>query len=161
MHVPVSLATLAELTTKREVIQTDWRFVTCYGVRHRTVDYVENIRAKMLQAVIPEKVLGSFPIKIASLEISRLVCMKIGGLPMLFYSPEERADLYELPGRLLCSLATIWPMHEQSYPWINRPSPYALGDGLSPELHLDIRDGFILFMSIDDDKVMHWALQVY
>lgn len=152
---------LTDLATKGELMQTDWEFVTCYGARHRTLDYVEKIGPRVLKTVIPEKVLDTFPIEFASLEVSRLVGMKIGGLPMLFYSPEERPDLHQLPGRFLCSLATTGPMPEQKYPWINRARPYTFGEGGSPQLHLEICDGFVLYVSIAESDKLHWAIQCY
>ena len=149
---------LRELIRRDAPVFKDREFVTCYGVRHRTVDFLRNIPAEVLQKVIPTRILGGYPIEFAALQVSRLAGVKTGGLPMYFYSRKERPDLY-LPGRFLCSIGTIIPMHEQPFPWHNRRDQIPLGENLSEELNLEVCDGFVLNMAIDDSQQLHWALQ--
>ncbi|MGD9646381.1 MAG: DUF1963 domain-containing protein [Pirellulales bacterium] len=146
---------LTELIEPQDVPPPEWTFVTCYGVRHRTVDYKESRAVEQLSRVMPGFPLSD-PASARRIEfVARLIGLKVGGL---FTSLD--ADLIlsdDLPGAPLCMVADIVPSSYGRYPWINHPEPIG-------SVHLDkatsllLRDGFLFMVSIDDKMDLHWTI---
>jgi len=133
-----------------------WEFVECYGVRHRTVDYVDALSAEVFCRLVPKEATQPHP-QVAAAEFSRVLGMKIGGLPVRNPFPERWPE-EELRTRFLCSLASIGAMPDVAYPWVNQPWPVSFNTALEHEMHLDICDGFRMDISIDEKEQMHWCI---
>jgi hypothetical protein len=133
-----------------------WRFVTCYGVRCRTVDYVAEDAARVLGESLGYREGGDEWYSLGS--IARLAGMKIGGAPLCLDAKHREAML---PGTFLCSLASIVPRPESPYPWVNHPSPIGFSEFYRDENKLDFRDGFLLNLWLDQRMSITWSLQFW
>lgn len=151
---------LGNLVSRAMLPEPAWTFVKCYGVRHRTVDYVENRLKGNLTQIFPAAASSIYPIELAEQQFCRIHGTKIGGLPLMLYSAEEWPERgLALPGRFLCSLTDVYPLPETPHPWVNVPEPMGLYEPLADEAHLVLRDGFTLNFSIDDEDSVHWSIQ--
>jgi hypothetical protein len=130
-----------------------WDFVTCYGYRHRTVDYVEPIPAEAIASADLGYPISHHEAQTTAHTLSRIEGMKIGGLPAAFFGDDEPSA----PGRFLCSLATIYPSFQRDWPWVNVEEP--LGQLPSEESHLNIGDGFILNFFLDETQKVRWTVR--
>ena len=147
---------LTELVEPQNVPPPEWLFVTCYGVRHRTVDYDVEQALASLAEVTPDFPVSDPMYKTWVEMIACLRGMKIGGrFPWLDRDLPDPA--LDLPGRPLCMLTAIVPSSIGRYPWINHPEPISsvLLDKASSLL---LRDGFVFMVSIDDKMDLHWTI---
>jgi hypothetical protein len=153
---------VTDLVTEDNVPLPDSSFksVTCFGIRHRTVDYPE---PKALSAIYDWLPADDSEKEYLGLDVARstarIAGMKIGGVP---YWPlqSDKTLVEELPGRFLCSLAAIGLATEVPYPWLNRPEPYELFTS-DQALEFDWSAGLVLNFSMDDSQQIHWISQFY
>lgn len=146
---------LTDLIQACDVPKPSWEFVTCYGVRHRSVDYVD-----------ADDTVSNSISKLISLErasarsVARWGAMKIGGLVMWHWDGAaenyHRRHASRLPGRFLCALSDIQPALDVPYPWLNRAEPIADSGADSSLL---FRDGSIIHFVISDDGKVDWYVQ--
>ncbi len=147
---------LEDLWPPGAVPEPDWVFINCYGVRHRTVDYLQDIPVDVLTATVPSRMLSRECLPEQAAAFSRIPAMKIGGLPTHPYSQEDTARA-GAESRLLCSLVAIYPSPLASYPLVNVVEPMR-GWSL-PEMCLDFRDGFYLDLWISEKKEISWLVR--
>ena len=149
---------LEELLVKEALPPPAWEFGTCYGVRHRTVDYRKQVNPHALARYLPEQAVGKSGHAYQAAAMSRIVGMKIAGLPFLY--GRRRGDTQPRHrGRFLCSLASVVPCAETSYPWINQAEPLPLMAALDPDKRLCLGDGFLLNMFIGPRGGVCWAIE--
>jgi len=151
---------LDNLVERVAIPEPGWMFVTCYGVRCRTIDYVDEGAPKALQAILPREVTEELPPEVAALNLCRLEGMKVGGAPM-WPLPDQVDARRDLPGRFLCSLATIQPRIECPFPWTNHRDPIELDFSFRKDTELYWRDGAIVNVSIDEHNHLHWVAQFW
>ena len=112
-------ANLNCLITHQEIPQPSWEFVTCYGVRHRSLDYRD-----------ADEQFGRW-ISDGACYFGRFEGTKIGGLPGAFYGEADDATK-----RLLCTVGSVQFAPDKRYPAINHPDCISLKDIHRPELTL-------------------------
>lgn len=154
---------LSDLIDSSQIPKPAWQFVTCYGVRYRTVDL------PFSQSAIRNR----FPdADFAHVYLS----MKIGGIPAvmqgeLFRNLEKQHGReiktlpewpsFGMPGRYLCALSSILPKPGVPYPFVNRERPYPLLRRSVVETEkttLQIADAGSLYFWLDDDgQTGFWA----
>lgn len=137
--------TETDLIRQSEIPKARWQLLPCYGAIHRTLDFVdayESVVDRYNQPYCVDVIEGT----------------KIGGLPRWI---QEEA---ELPGRFLCALGSIQPESKRPYPFINVEQPF---DYWSAERRKE-RDLFLmwgdvgsLYVFLEDDGTIHWAIQGY
>lgn len=159
---------ISDLISEQDVVSPWLGFVKCYGVRHRTVDYPLDVHVDVLWRVLPSWALcdDSCPeaARWQAARFSRLAGMKIGGLAVYPKGYPSRGDLESdkrIPpsARFLCSLGTVIPMPDVPYPWINHPQPQSSSECLSETSSLDMMDGFLFNVWIDENGSLSWELQ--
>ncbi|MCA9025010.1 MAG: DUF1963 domain-containing protein [Planctomycetaceae bacterium] len=150
---------LSDLGTLTETSSPAWKFSTCYGLRHRTVDYVEKCASEAILRVIPDAVLRDEHPDEAVVNLCQIEGMKIGGMP--FWPHPERIDSSALPGDFLCSLATIVISDNRPFPWANHNAPITLSEAWADESQLTWLSESILNVSIDSTSQLHWAIQLW
>jgi len=126
------------------------RFATCFGVRHRTVDYYRSVPPEVMESVCPSDLLQGYPAEIAAEEFSRILGLKIGGLATL--NPHMEAPQKSTAGRLLASLSSVAPFWEIPFPWINVQQSLTLAECYLPENNLHIADGFLMTFWLKDNN---------
>lgn len=151
---------MTDLVQVEDLPRPDWEFVTCYGVRHRSVDYLNaaEILADALKTVHSSEAIHPYvPLEIASWDAT-----KIGGRVMWFEeqggSDWNRKVASRLPGRFLCSLSVIQPVSDVIYPWVNQSEAH------ESTLHQEAKelyfgDGSIVHFVIDDMGTVRWHIQ--
>jgi hypothetical protein len=153
---------IEKLISRRSIPKRDepWEFVECYGLRHRTVDYVSDVPGKVLCRLVSKEVLSTYPIDFARAEFSRIRAMKIAGLPVRDPRPYSQSA----PGRgtrLLCSLSTISPLHEAPYPWLNEAGPLDFRTSMRRDMNVDLRDGFLMNFYIKRNGEITWSIRFH
>lgn len=151
---------LDELVAPAEVPAASWAFLNCYGVRFRTIDYIDDAKAEppfrqLLGEIGPERP-GFCNERVMTL--TRLLGMKIGGAP-LWLEPDD-PEIPRDAGRLLCTLADIVPRWDVSFPWLNHPTPLAIGE-VTGSNWLYWRDGGCFYFFVDDFGRLSWHLQFF
>ena len=132
-----------------------WRFVVCYGHRHRTVDFPDT------QPRLDAEGRMHIPYMLSVLEGT-----KIGGVPPFRMEIEEHGGM---PGRYLASIGTICPALGCPYPWMNEPSPYAVfasdeKKGMrhcGAEDELEWGDAGVLSLFLDEQNEIRWSIECY
>lgn len=118
-------------------------FPICYGVRHRTVDYLDDSAVDLLRSVTPLDFLELYEDDPDEEIRSRVrgwfgqqYVLKIGGSPW-WRDPEEVEREGVVPGRFLATIPQIIGGFEGPYPWLNCaqeeydvPSLFWAGEGL-------------------------------
>jgi hypothetical protein len=149
---------LTDLARPGEVPPPERQFVTCYGLRHRTFDYLDEDRAmRYLRRAIPPGRSTGYGREFSLRLLCRLDGMKIGGAPRWFNlnDPERHK-----PGRFLATLAGVVPDPFAPFPWVNHPSPLPpSADGM--ESRLLFRDGGSIFLFLDEQGQLHPHVQFH
>ena len=146
---------LDELTQVEDVPESAWRFVHCWGQRHRTCDYSADS--------------GGF----ASHRLAVLNATKVGGYPTCPPSGPEPIDddpecgvvddgvllddeacVVDEAARFIGRLNSFQAAPRHSYPWIGHPEPLSLDDVCRPENEFVIGDmhGISLYL-LQDGRV--------
>ena len=133
------------LITGRNVPETDWIPMPCYGSIYRTFDYAESDRFSQYDDHD---------------KLSVLEATKIGGLPVW------TQDAASLPGRFLCSLASIEPaisgnfqaIKVKPFPYLNKPDPIEFNEWYHSGT-LRWGDMGVLNIFVDTSGQIHWAIQ--
>lgn len=155
---------LTKLVAAADLPNPAWEFITCYGVRHRTVDYVDKdqVATKVVESLFPDCVrLKETPWPVSN--FVRLDALKIGGLPYFYCNDQQYVQvlLNEIPGRFLCSIPTIGALSREPDPYVNRPEPFDYKWDTPPKNErLYSWDGFILWFSVDDHGEVHWTIDL-
>lgn len=139
---------IRDLVEAANVPDPDWQFVTCYGYRHRTCDYLsaECAPADSGRAGEHAYILGG---------------TKIGGAPFFIQPPFERREQPESwPGRLLVQLSSICPGSDHEYPWVNRREPVH-ATKISGDDCLDLCDAGFLYVFLKDDGTLTWEFETH
>jgi hypothetical protein len=129
------------LVTKEQIPPPAWQFVTCYGVRHRSIDYVDET-----DVFEQHKIRRDW-------EVARFHGTKIGGLPGAVFRYFEYVR-----GKLLCTLGSIQYEPDRPYPFVNHPAPLSLSDLHRPDLTLIWGDLGIICIFIDDRGQLTWLV---
>ena len=139
-----------------------WKFAKCFGIRHRTVDYVNEPQAAPAFAkVLPRDSYEFFPDgRSFELAVVSLQHTKIGGAPMWYQLDDP--EIPAAPWRFLCSLAYIGPSFDSPYPWANWPTPLGLKEvnWAAGDQVLYWFDGSVLYFFINDQGEVAWHLQL-
>ena len=114
---------LSELVEPESTPKPDWSFATCYGVKHRSVDFPNDMECDgllrpFLLDYFPDLEAYDFDLQIASLLQWRR--LKIGGIPDLGNVNVGQNQIHGL--KFLGTIPTIRPPFEGTYRWINRPN---------------------------------------
>lgn len=134
-----------------------WTFAACYGLRNRTVDYSEDVPVEVLRECVPEWRFSESTAPENAEAFSRVLGVKIGGLPTFPYDAKQRERIP--PGaRFLCSLSSVYPALGVEHPWLNVAEPIPVTARLWPEMYLDFMDGFVLDFWIDDAGEVSWVV---
>jgi hypothetical protein len=153
---------LRDLIASERVPAPAWEFITCFGLKCRSVDYLEKDR-------LAERILPLLPVIESSVRLSgepnwsavdqicRLDGTKIGGLPTWLPS-EEMPD----KARFLCSLGNFTPKVDSPYPWANWATPIRLFDFdlVTSDQVLYWFDGCAIYFFISDDGKIEWRLKL-
>jgi hypothetical protein len=146
-----------ELVKFSDVPRSGLEFVSCFGVRHRTVDYLDDSRAlRAIESVVTDKNLTADDGELSNRRAYRNNGLKIGGAP--FWLNEDDPRLSSIKGRFLCSLTHVCPYAEIPYPWINVPSPLPLNVPAADEW-LYWFDGFTLNFFIEKNGRVRFYAQ--
>lgn len=132
----------------------------CYGVGHRSMDYLNEEKvAEAIGEVFPDQRPPEDEFdRIAALNSVRaFVGTKIGGVP---YWHDPKSRLTQLPGRFVASFAGIMAEAECHYPWVNRPEPIPWSQSLDDENFFIFCDGCIHYFFVDDQLNTHWRAQL-
>jgi hypothetical protein len=139
---------IGNLVEAANVPEPDWQFVTCFGYRHRTCDYVSAELASGDRGRAGE-------------HVHILGCTKIGGAPFLIQPPFERREEPESwPGRLLAQLSSISPGTDHYYPWVNREEPFEVKE-ITRDMQLNLCDDGFLYVFISPDGSLTWEFETY
>ena len=136
-------------------------FLTGWGVRHRTVDYLdERLASNRLRPLIPDAARTGLPEEWEVRSACRFDAMKIGGLPMWFFPDDP--DIDHIPGEFVCALPSLCPLVDQRFPWINQDAAISSSTYFNrPELKLLWRDGGTVYYFINRDGTVDWHVQFY
>ncbi len=143
---------LEHLATEDEVPDTSIVFPTCYGVRYRSRDYVdESLAVPGLARVLPDYLRPDYERTTARVlhALARHCGTKIGGIPFGFNPPE-----IEPRGRYVASFAGIGFASDCVYPWVNQSEPLTLRDCTNDENVLDCASGIHFFLT--GDGMVNW-----
>lgn len=116
----------------------EWKIQARFGVRHRSVDYVE---------IVPEFGAYRRPYCLQWIEGT-----KIGGIPRWIQEDPE------LNGKFVASLGSIQPKPKTPYPFVNQPEPinsYHFPDELM------WNDVGSLYIAVAEDGSIDWTIQSY
>jgi hypothetical protein len=122
-----------------EVPSPEWKFVTCFGVRHRTVDFRDPDQCAQVLRPLVAHYFPDIDPNIVDGRVSSIIHLsgklKIGGLP-------DQGNYCEGQGmtdglRFLASIPTIFPRFSAPYRWINRPEPRPYEFPFPPEEMLE------------------------
>jgi Domain of unknown function (DUF1963) len=115
---------LSDLIQNEEAPKPGWKFIICYGVRHRTVDFIDapkclEILNRVILDDLPDE--GLYDVEFRLRSILHLGGrMKIGGLPDVGNAGrlDNQADR-DL--RFVASIPTILPRFGSRFRWLNCP----------------------------------------
>jgi Domain of unknown function (DUF1963) len=132
------------LVSLNQIPEQRWKILPCYGVRHRSVDYV---------GVTDELDDYKQPWCIDIFEGT-----KIGGTPRFIQGEED------VGGQFLCALGSIQPEPEKPFPFVKVGEPF---DYWAPK-NKDERDRFLmwgdvgsLYLFLQSDGSIRWTIQCY
>ena len=108
---------LDDLARPDEVPTPGFDFPVCYGLRHRTRDYVEPHAVYALRSVLPPRLHYMYSDNASLLGLTIWNNIKIGGVPC-WANPQEIAQEGVEPGPFLASLAPMSDSLEE-WPWVN------------------------------------------
>lgn len=151
---PVELAPASIGHAARGVRTRPPLFPRCYGVRFRTVDYLDSEQVICrLKDVVPSAVLPTheFFQRVALYGVSRYSMTKIGGCPIWYTNVPQ-----QLSGRFIAGFAGIVPAAEVPYPWVNEEVPLDLRSSLKPGNDLRVGDPGFVNIFLDDAGKVHW-----
>jgi hypothetical protein len=149
---------LGNLVKKQKAPEPAFEFVTCFGIRHRTVDYIDDQRAsKAIDAYYKSTGLRRPDDEESTKKTYRYNGLKIGGSPFWLY--EDDPYSMSTTGRFLCSIAEIMACWDIPYPWINQRSPIPLLDILDEE-SLTWYNVFVVNFFLDDGGKVHAHAQM-
>ena len=152
-----------DLIQKDELPHSDWNFVNCYGIRHRTVDYSFpdlNLAKEKLSSKVSKSPSGWGKSWWPSM-ICWLHGLKIGGVPS-WLDLEDPSIRHYSGKKLLCSLPVIVPAYNRAFPWINHPDPIrSVESCLSPEHSLFLYDGFCIYFFLQSDNGKYKGISAY
>jgi hypothetical protein len=140
-----SLQVNGPLVTYNALPAPAWRFVTCYGVAYRTMDYPEAGRAfaKYQRPYNLDVIEGT----------------KIAGVPRWIQKPARCG------GRVLCTLGSIQPVYGRRFPWINQAEPeFLYRENLRRPSDDDMLlwgDCGTIYLFLGDDGQVQWEMQDY
>lgn len=151
-----------ELVSASSMHSPGWRFVTCYGVRHRTYDIADETGPSIVCNFANER----FPsmdtdYAFRAHNLLHLNGIKIGGVATWSYLEDnvDNSKTAMLPGRFLCALTDVMP-DPFSHPWLNESKPPTLLHILAlpndPECLFFVGDGTTINFSLTDDGEVHW-----
>ena len=132
-------------------------FPTCFGVRYRTCDYLdEESSAQVVSRVVPENILPTHEFyRDATLRaFCRYPQMKIGGAPFWYERSREPRH-----GRFVASFSDVNLAVETPFPWTNRTEPLDLDEGIAHENLLLFHDGSCINYFLGDDGKIDWHAQ--
>ena len=145
---------LTDLIAAADVPDHPYRFDPCYGHICRTVSYPHAERTVSYD-VQKHPVCRGIEVK-GDYRIPRYQATEIGYAPCFIQGKPE------LPGRIIATINSVQPEPYKVYPWVNHPMPL-LPEGKwnldSPYLMLE--DMGCIYISIDADNNLHWALTGY
>jgi len=138
---------LDRLATTQEIPDTSIVFPTCYGVRHRSRDYIDVSRTvRGLARVLPSYLLPEKEQTTAFVlhALARHYGTKIGGIPFGFDPPEV-----EPGGKYIASFAGASFPSECLYPTVDHSEPFTLHETISDENWLGFGSGIHFFLKGD------------
>lgn len=141
----------APLIEPDEVPERRWDIIPCYGVIHRTFDFVDDLKAI-------ELIENDFysPYRLAVIEGT-----KIGGVPHWVQ------DDAKLPGRYLCTLGSVAPEDPRAggkkvpAPFVNWEKPFGIRDIPAPYEFLCWGDVGSVYIFMDETGNIYWDEQCY
>ncbi len=121
-----------------------WRFVSCHGFHHRTVDYFSDV---------PEECYYYPRSRAALLDAS-----KIGGLPCLVQSnlEEFESEMRASNKQFLAQIRSLYPPTNQYYPWLNQYEPLS---ECRKDLTLELSDNGSIYLFIDQEGRISWTFE--
>jgi len=139
----------APLIEPDKVPERRWDIIPCYGVIHRTFDFVDVLKAS-------ELIENGFysPHRLAVIEGT-----KIGGVPHWIQ------DEAKLPGRYLCTLGSVAPDDPRAggkkvpAPFVNREKAFGIRDIPPPYDFLTWGDVGSVYIFMDESGKIHWEEQ--
>jgi Domain of unknown function (DUF1963) len=125
-----------------------FEFPTCFAVRYRTTDFVEQ-----------DSAIAAFSESIADLGLSKaelrgVFChpgMKIGGSPFWLRAPDPT-----LKGRFIASFWGVNLTWERPFPWVGESRRLSLNDSSKRSNMLLIRDGCCINSFLTEDGSIDW-----
>ena len=154
---------LSNLVAQDHLPKPGFEFATCYGVRHRTLDYSEMIPDDAVRTVVSPKWAGAESegrFDEFALQLSRLPHTKIGGLAP-FPWPSWREEL-KSKGTLLATLTSTVTMPGIRYPWLNVEQPLSMSEAmLNARNSVMIMNGFVFALFLLPDGEVEWRGWLY
>lgn len=124
----------------------------CYGHIARVTSYPEATREPFSRA---DPVCRGCYVS-SDFAIPQYFGTQIGSAPYLL------TDLYDTPGRPLCTVAAVCVDTHGPYPWVNRFEPLLPPEARGFELgYFTLGDTGALYVLIDDDQNLHWRLGTF
>ncbi len=158
---------IKDLATEREQPKTSWELPICYGVRYRTVDYVDDYAAERIAVTLPDEITADIThkdsdrphvINYLAGSLAQIEGIKIGGAPFWVEPSGDMLPDVDIPGKFLCSLSGIVPSPSGRYPWVNHPEPQSDRE-LKETPWLVIMGHFVINLFLDDENRTHWRFQ--
>lgn len=150
-----------KLIARQAIPPPEWTFVTAYGLRYRTLDYVSDFPPDLVKRLVPSLSPNKGALALRAKELSRVLGMKIGGLPVYEMTDDFGVDSRSASrcksSRLLCSFTSVGPEFNVPYPWANRADPLPISRALTPKHTLDFRS--IVNIWIEADSELYWTVQ--
>lgn len=134
-----------DLITAEEVPTPKELFEPCYGHIFRTESYPEATCKTSEYPLCRGKDVWS------DYWLPQYQAMQIGSAPYFIQGNPN------LPGRLLCTICSVGPDRNKPFPWINQSRPLLpKGEWNYDKNYLAIGDTGCVYISIGDDKQLHW-----
>jgi hypothetical protein len=125
-------------------------FATCFGHIYRTVNFPQ---AEQISSGYPR--CRGLPVY-SDFYLLQYQATQIGPAPYLIQQEDK-----DFTGQMLCTISSVFvPERDAPYPWINRKEPLT-DDGWQSNDNLMIVDTGCIYISMDDERRLHWGLSSY
>jgi hypothetical protein len=154
---------MENLISSEQLPTPQFAFPTCYGVRHRTVDYVDERAFELVRSIVPPEFLKHCNEEADVRETVLYDCIlgmfKIGGAtvwdaPETWRLEQEVKKARDMPKNVLCSLSEIYVPSEGQYPWLN-----FLEEQCTESMMLHWSSSGIVYLFLDDQGTVQPRFQ--
>jgi hypothetical protein len=148
---------LVDLPGPADIPEPRTVFPTCYALRFRSCDYLDDASAaEKLRAIVPSEQLPEidFVREFTLRGVVRNTRTKIGGLAFWYDKPQLEDD-----ARFLASFGGVQPAFGCPYPWANVVEPLAVEECIKSDNSLIFRDGCNINLFLKGDGSMDWTTE--